>query len=934
MLHRILWTVGFVLLSLVPAAAQDATVTGTVLDESRAVLPGATIIATSKSTGRVFDGVSDERGEYRLLGLTAGRYELKAELSGFGSYVFSDVEFLVGQNATVNFTLKVASLEETVTVTSESPLVDLRAAQVSGNVDRRQMEALPINGRNWMELSMMVKGITANTVTDQPGVNGLANFQLNLDGQEITQHTSVTSFGQPGISRDAIAEYQVVTNMFDVTSGRSAGIQVQAISRAGANDIAGSLYGYFRDDEFNAPDPFLNRVLPYSNQQIGGTIGGPIVKNATHYFVSYEREREPNTAFIAPNALAPQTRTMPIADDKNAFLGRFDAQFGARDHLVVRANYYNRFLPSDGVVNHPSRGTKKDIASVFGQANWSRVSSSRLLQELKAGFYRYYWTYSAMDGLILTPEYQFPGFIIGLNWNYPEYLTEDRYPIRYDLTLNTGTHDLKIGGEWLIGVDSGDWPARSRGQMFFSALPPDAGARFPLDKDADSWNFSGLDSTVLRFDQTYARDWEYRVPRPTYAAWIGDTWKMNDRLTLNLGLRYDLAWGDFAPPNVKETELLIDNGKYVENVGYRNNLRDLNNVAPRVGFAWNVNGNDDLVIRGGSGLFYSHIGANPAFDQQLWNGQRVIFNSYANDRQPGFLADPTRGVTADDILSGKVPLAPQSISVIAHDIQAPYTWQSILGFQKRLTDIMGVDADLLYTRGYHGESQRDPNLFYDPATGRSKNPATFGRPRPDFGPIRLLGTDARSEYMGLATSFTRRYRNQFQLGMTYTLMFFKNDEGVGGSGYGNDRLNPFDMGYNWGVANDFQRHTFRANGIWNLPFGLSLAGVFRYGSTGYATFSSGFNLLGGPGANRYRRDGSFVERGQFKQDPTQALDLRVSKDFPIGRGMKLQGIGEVFNLYNYKMWNYNLLETNPNFLKITGSAGGTRRGQVAVRLTF
>ena len=123
-------------------------------------------------------------------------------------------------------------------MTSESPLVDLRAAQVSGNVDRRQMEALPINGRNWMELSMMVKGITANTVTDQPGVNGLANFQLNLDGQEITQHTSVTSFGQPGISRDAIAEYQVVTNMFDVTSGRSAGIQVQAISRAGANQIS------------------------------------------------------------------------------------------------------------------------------------------------------------------------------------------------------------------------------------------------------------------------------------------------------------------------------------------------------------------------------------------------------------------------------------------------------------------------------------------------------------------------------------------------------------------------------------------------------------------------------------------------------------------------------------------------------------------------
>jgi hypothetical protein len=120
-------------------------------------------------------------------------------------------------------------------VTTESPLVDLRTARVAGNVDRRQMEELPISGRKWMQLSMMVPGITANAVGDTPGISGLTNFQLNLDGQEITQHTSVASFGQPGISRDAIAEYQVVTNMFDVTSGRSAGIQVQAISRSVAD---------------------------------------------------------------------------------------------------------------------------------------------------------------------------------------------------------------------------------------------------------------------------------------------------------------------------------------------------------------------------------------------------------------------------------------------------------------------------------------------------------------------------------------------------------------------------------------------------------------------------------------------------------------------------------------------------------------------------
>lgn len=934
MLRRTFCTIGLVLLSLTPAAAQDATLSGVVADESKAVLPGTTVIATSRANGRVFESVTNERGEYRLVGLPAGVYELKAELTGFAPMLYAEVELLVGQNGTVPFTLKLATLEESVTVTNESPLVDLRTARVAGNVDRRQMEELPISGRNWMQLSMMVPGITANAVGDTPGISGLTNFQLNLDGQEITQHTSVTSFGQPGISRDAIAEYQVITNMFDVTSGRSAGIQVQAISRAGTNDTAGSFYGYFRDDNFNAADPFLNRVLPYSNRQIGGTLGGPIVQNKMHYFGSYEREREPNTAIITPSALAPQLITTPIEERKDSSLGRFDAQIGSKDRLVARGNIYKRFLPNDGVTSHPSRGTKKDITSYSMTANWSRTSRSNLLQEVRAGVYRFYWTYEGMDGLILTPEYSFPGLTLGLNWNYPEFIRETRYPVRYDLTWNTGRHDLKIGGEWMYAVDDGDWPARSRGQYFFRSLPPDAGVRFPLHLDSTHWNFSGLDSTVLRFDQTYARDWTYRVPRPRYALWIGDTWAINGRLTLNLGVRYDVAPGDFTAPGVKETDVIIDNGRDVINAGYRNNLRDWNNVAPRVGFAWNVTGGGGTVIRGGTGLFYGHIGGNPSWDQQLWNGQRVIFNSYANDNRPGFVADPTRGVTAEDIVSGRVPLAPQSLSVLAHDIQTPYSWQSMLGFQRRLSEVMSVEADLVYKRGYHFETQNDPNLFFDSVTGLARNPSVFGRPRPDFGPFRLIGTDASSEYLALVTAANRRYRNRFQYGMTYTLMFFDDGSGVGGAGYGNTYVNPFDINDNWSRSGSFQRHTVRANGIVNFPLGISLAAIFQYGSGTYSSISSGFNLQGGPGANRFRRDGTFIPQNTFKNDDVQSLDLRVSKELRMWRRVRLTGIAEVFNLYNYKRWSFNLLETSPSFRQINGSAGSPRSMQLAFRAAF
>jgi carboxypeptidase family protein len=222
-----------------PARAQgEATIVGSVTDESRAVLPGATVSATDLATGRQFTAVTDTRGEYRLVGLQAGKYRLQAELPGFAAAKLQEVELLVGQNATIVFTMKVATVEETVTVSAASPLVDTRQAQVSGNVDPRQMEDLPLNGRNWLQLSTMIKGITANQITDiststPNGSSRTASFRVNLDGQEITQETSVTGFGQPGISRDAIAEYQIVTNMFDVTMGRSVGLQVQAISKAG-----------------------------------------------------------------------------------------------------------------------------------------------------------------------------------------------------------------------------------------------------------------------------------------------------------------------------------------------------------------------------------------------------------------------------------------------------------------------------------------------------------------------------------------------------------------------------------------------------------------------------------------------------------------------------------------------------------------------------
>src|SRR5262249_21043134 len=460
-----------------PAFAQvEATIVGTVSDESKAVLPGVTVTAIDLAIGRQFTDVTNPRGEYRLVRLQAGKNKLQGERPGFPTSGFSEIELLVGQNATIPFTMKVASIEESLTVSAAAPLVDTRQAQVSGNVDRRQMEELPINGRNWLQLSTMVKGITANQITDTSTPNGssrTAAFRVNLERQETTQETSVTGFGQPGISRDAIAEYQIVTNMFDVTMGRSVGLQVQAISKAGSNNYGGSMYGYFRSDKLNAADAYTGKVLPYSNQQVGGTFGGPIIKDKMHYFFSYEYQREPNTIVIGPSVYRGETITLPADTFQHYALGRGDYQLTPKDHLLVRGNYFDWQNPHFfSATTSPTRGAERFHHSNFITGNWSRVARNNLLLELRVNWFHYQFINAPLkDGPASFPEFIFPALTIGPNWNYPEDWNQDHVTTTYELKWHKDKHDVKIGSELHLERDAGWWRARSRGQMFFASTP-------------------------------------------------------------------------------------------------------------------------------------------------------------------------------------------------------------------------------------------------------------------------------------------------------------------------------------------------------------------------------------------------------------------------------------------------------------------------------
>jgi hypothetical protein len=985
------WAGVVVLLSftaLAPAAAgqvRTASLNGTVTDESKAVLPGATVTATEAATGRPSQAVTDERGEFHILSLSPGIYRIQAELSGFATVVNQNVELLVGQNATLHFSLKLASVQETVTVSGQAPLVDTQSSAVSGNVDRRQMENMPLQGRNWLELSTLVKGVTANNISiaSSPMASEY-QFQINLDGQQVTQKIGGGTYGNQGkVSRDAIAEFQIVTNLFDITQGRSVGIQIQAITKAGTNTMSGSAYGYFRDDKLNAADFVAGRVLPYENQQLGASLGGPLVRDKMHFFGSYEYEREPFTVFSQPPQLPGQTFTFDAKNQTNIGLGRFDYQMGGRDHLTIRTTghrFTNPFARVGGTT-HPSNVNVAVETSANILGTWTRVFANTLTGEFRAAFNRQrFWygnppefgcTFAITDecrqkitGFIepgQVPTFQFPGgLIIGPTSNLGQVFFQNVPQFRYDMTWLRGSHTFKFGGEWLRHGELGEWHFQDRGTFLFHTLPPDLTRRFPADawNNPARWDIVGLEPYVQNFTQNFHTDFLDHLPRAIMAGWFGDTWRVTNRLTVNYGVRWDDDLGITSPPGIIDIPIVINNALQSGDFGYKSGIRDHNNFGPRGGFAHDVGGSGRLVIRGGSGVYFASPGSNLSDQFGLWN--HLVSGEWAYDNRPGFLQDPRRGVRKDQLIACNVPancqirVPPQAARTIDPNYKMSYTWQNSVGFQKQLGATTGFDVDAIHWIWYNDRWAYDPNLFYDPVTGYNKDPRIFGRPNPAFGQLVWNESNGQRDYLALAGSLTRRLHNNFQLGLTDTVIFYQHDNAqVGGAN------NDFDHQGEWARSTDFQRHTLRAYGIYQLPWRVSVSGAYFYGSGNYFANVIAATPFGKPGQIRLNTGapitipaavadrfvgpsvictGCVMPRNALRGLPLHRVDLRFAKDVVLPSKLRISLIAEVFNLFNHENYGDYVPQVNtPTFGQPRANplnAYAPRRGQLAVHMTF
>jgi Carboxypeptidase regulatory-like domain len=932
---RRLLVVGVILALPAAGYAQEATMSGTVTDSTGGVLPGVTVTAVHEASGNTFEAVTDERGTFRIAART-GVFRVTASLPGFGTATRGGLELLVGQQAVVNLQLSPSAVQESVTVTGEAPLIDTTSSSLGGNVDPRQTQELPVNGRDWLTLTTLAPGMRANAVDQGPTTGDRQTnreYQLNMDGQEVSV-SQAGGRGQPRFSRDAIAEFQFLSSRFDATMGRSTGVQVNAVSKSGTNTPAGSFSGYFRDDNLIARDFITGTVLPYQNQQLSLTFGGPIRRDKLHFFGNYEYEREPQT--LTFNTPYPRFNVELTGTSRVDMGGlRLDYQLSSRTRVMTRWNVFHHTKPYEGgnAGGHPAATEQFMRHSDELYAGLTQVLGNRVMNEVRVGFNSFlYRTRSnaaradhpqAARGVVHGgPRISFTGFAILGNDSTPQNNSSNNYSLRDDFTLSftmRGRHDVKLGGEYIYNITGSNNCATCMGLIDAQGgpVPDNIEDLIPVWNDVTTWNLAALTPITRRY--TFGAGlFRYAFDENNTAAWIQDDWAITPRLTLNIGLRYDLAMGIWA--NWVSLPPWLEAGR----------PNDTNNIQPRLGFAYSLN--DRTVLRGGYGRYYGELLTNLVSHTQRQT--KVAIASVLPDGRPDFAANPFNGPwpTQEQLIqrfcsSAQVPgcvrqdTGGDNLVPPPEYAKLPFSHQVSIGMQRQVGTTMAVEADYVFTGGRDERAvQNNVNITFDPGTGVNYPFNDISRRAfPDWGVVGMNVMGGRSNFHGLQTAFTKRLSQRWQASGTYTLSALRDTSPQPISGI--TRV-PFpvapDLGGEYTLAITDQRHKAGVNGIWQMGYGFQLSGLYFFGSGARfnTTYGGDRRNTGAStgGGGRLRPDGSIMPRNSLVGHPIHRVDVRLQRRFQVGRGAAVDGILEVYNLFNHANFgSYTTAESNRNF---------------------
>ncbi len=921
-----------------------ASVSGRVTDPQGAVVPGALVTARQTETNVTAETVSDAGGRFRFPYLKVGSYELKVRLDGFADAVRT-LRLTVGSAFDVPVSLAVGGLDVNVSVTGEATVLETARSQIAGTVSQVEVQTLPMNGRNFLDLALLVAGVSpTNTSTTQlfpetsavPGQGLSVSSQRNLSNSFIVDGLSANddAAGLSGIPYgvDAVEQFQVITSGGQPELGRALGGYVNVVTKSGTNRVRGTVYDFVRDDNFNAPNALSGTTLPMNQQQFGGSLGGPIAKNRTFYFSNVERKRLDQSGLVT---IQPQnvpiinarlgavgyqgslvsTGIYPNPVRSTNVLAKVDHQISGSDQFSVRYGLYRVTSENSrgaGALNAPSASAgldNLDHALAFGNT-WTL--SSTTVNETRAQVA--YGDLKAPPTDPIGPAVSIAGIAsFGTSSGSPTRRTNTMYQLVDNLSHQAGAHALRAGVDFVFNDDTITYPRAARGSYAFSSLA----------------NF--LAGTYSGFTQTFGNPVVSQTS-PNVGLYLQDEWRLGTRLTLNMGLRYDVQL--LAP---------IDT--------------DTNNVSPRAGFAWSPS--EDVVVRGSAGLFFDRVPLRPAANAILSAGNTTDLSKLQQPGVAGIIPTQAGAPAFPAILSERLLTTTLVDFTTMHaNLQNAYSKQASIELERSLGAGRTVSVGYQYLRGKNLLMSVNQNVPTCVASGTNNG----CRPVSSYRNNNQYSSVADSTYHGLHVSFVQRPTRWSSLRLTYTLSKAMND--VGGAFFSSP-IDPTDIMRDWGRSDDDQRHRLVVNGTINTPMspaattwqrishGFQVSGMLQYYSALPFNITSGVPNLQGTtsrplangataAANFDVRSVAFIPRNAGIGSDFFSVNLRVSRAFRIAEDVRVEGLVEAFNATN----RVNSLTRNgtfgpgaypanplPTFDQIT-SVGDPRTLQFGARLIF
>ncbi len=908
-------------------AAQETinygTISGRVTDPQGAVVPGVSVSARQTETNLTRETLTDAEGRFRFPYLRVGHYEVRVRLSGFAD-VTRNVTVTVGSAFELPVKLAIASLDSSVTVTADAAMLEGARTQIAGTVSQAEVQTLPLNGRNFLDLAFLVPGVSpTNTGSTQlfaetsavPGQGISVGSQRNFSNSFIVDGLSANddAAGLSGIpyGLDAVDQFQVVTSGGQAELGRALGGYVSVVTKSGTNVLHGDVYGYFRDDSLNEKNALSGTKLPMTQKQFGLSMGGPISRDRTFYFANAEQRRldqtglttisSDNVGAINARLLAARypgslisTGIYPNPVETTNVLAKLDHQFSTRDQFTIRYSLYD-------VSSQNSRGAGGLIAATASAgldnldqslaAGNTLTMSSRTVAETRVQI-----THSDLKAPPSDPIGPAAGIAgvasFGTSSGSPQARRNTMFQAVSNVSHQAGAHAIRVGVDFIHNDDTITYPRSVRGAYTFSSLESFLGG---------TYNPSG-------FTQTFGESVVSQT-NPNVGVYVQDEWKAHPSLTVNAGLRYDI--------------------QFLQTIN-----TDTDNVSPRVGFAWTPSDSQRLIVRGSAGLFFDRLPLRAVANALLSAGNTTDLNAL---RQISISLSPTQAGAPvfPNILAAAVPsVTLVNLTTMDPNIQNAYSRQASVEVERQVGSSVTISAGYQYVNGRNLIIQVNQNVPTCAAAGTNNG----CRPNSSYANNNQYSSEAESNYHGVHFSFVQRPVAWGHYRVSYTVSKAMNNVG---ENFFSSPIDPTDLSKDWGRSDDDQRHRLVVNGTIRLPYAIELTSSMQAYSSLPFNITSGVTTIQGT-AGRPVVNGEFIERNAGVGSDFFSVNARVSRWFNLGGRVQCQGIVEAFNLTNRQ----NVITRNTNFgsgpypaspLASFGqvtAVGDPRTVQLAVRLRF